>query len=316
MSDTVLFVDDEEHVLNSIDRLFADSGFRIAIALNTREAFDVFNRQEVAVIVSDNDMPDMSGVEFLSRVENISPHSLKILMSGQSDLVTAVDAVNNGVVFRFVLKPWDGKAFKQTVQEAIERFQIIQCLRKEDDSTVLSLAQKIELKDLFTPGHCENVARYALMISAALNFSEEKVKELRYGSWLHDCGKIGVPEKILNKNSTLTENEFEIIKNHPRWGADIAEKADLSPPIVNVIHRHHERFDGSGYPSGLKGTDIPLEARIVTIADVFDALTADRPYRTKFDYGKAIKIMHAMNESVFDPELLNIFLYDCLKIDI
>ena len=315
MSDTVLLVDDDKHVVSSIKRLFDDIDVRILSASHADEALNHFDRDEIAVIVSDNKMPGMKGIDLLSRVSDISPDTLRILMTGHADLITAVDAINKGKVFRFIIKPWDDKTLKQTVQEAIKRYQLIQRLKTEDESTLLSIAQSIEIKDPYTRGHCENVAAYALMIANALTLSEKIKKNIRYGSWLHDCGKTGVSEKILNKNCQLTENEFEIIKNHPQWGADIVRQARLSPEIVNIILRHHERYDGSGYPSGLEGSDIPFEARIVTIADVFDALMSDRPYREKFDYDKAVEIMRAMKGIVLDPELLDIFLHECIKVN-
>ncbi|MBI4682844.1 MAG: response regulator [Nitrospirae bacterium] len=314
MTDTVIFVDDEEYVRKSIDRLFSDIDMRVLSASNADEALNHFQKQEIAVIVSDNQMPGMKGIDLLSRIKEISPDTMKILMTGSADLATAVDAINRGEVFRFITKPWEDDALIQTVQEAIKRYQIVQSLKKEDESTLLSLAQTIELKDPYTRGHCESVARYAIMIADALKLADEVKKDIRYGSWLHDCGKIGVPENILNKNGPLDENEFEIIRKHPRWGADVAVQARMSDTIVNIILHHHERYDGSGYPSAIQGHTIPFTARIVTIADVFDALTSDRPYRKRFDLDKAVQIMRMMEGNVFDPEILYVFLQDCLNI--
>ncbi len=313
--DTVIFVDDEEYVRNSIIRLFSDIDMRVLSASNAAEALAHFQREEIAVIVSDNQMPGMKGIDLLTRIKEISPDTLKILMTGYADLTTAVDAINRGEVFRFITKPWDDDALIQTVQEAIKRYQIVQSLKKEDESTILSLAQTIELKDPYTRGHCESVARYALMIADALRLSDEIKKEIRYGSWLHDCGKIGVPENILNKNGPLDENEFEIIRNHPRWGADVAVQARMSENIVKIILHHHERYDGSGYPSGLHGHAIPYAARIVTVADVYDAMTSDRPYRKRVGMEKTVQIMRMMEGNVFDPEILDVFLHNCLKLD-
>jgi len=313
ITDTVVFVDDEEYVRNSIIRLFSDIDMRVLSASSADEALSHFQREEIAVIVSDNQMPGMKGIDLLTKIKEISPDTMKILMTGCADLSIAVDAINRGEVFRFITKPWEDEALIQTVREAIRRYQIVQSLKKEDESTLLSLARTIELKDPYTRGHCESVAGYALMIADALDITDEVKREIRYGSWLHDCGKIGVPENILNKNGALDEHEFEIIKKHPRWGADVAVQARMSDNIVKIILHHHEKFDGSGYPSGLRGHDIPFTARIVTIADVFDALTADRPYRKKFEMQKAVEIIRMMKSNVFDPEILDVFLYDCLK---
>jgi response regulator RpfG family c-di-GMP phosphodiesterase len=315
IANTVIVVADEEYIRNSIIRLFSDIDMRVLSASSASEALSHFQREEIAVIVSDNQMPGLMGIDLLSKIKEISPDTMKILMTGYADLATAVDAINRGEVFRFITKPWDDDALIDTVREAIKRYQIVQGLKKEDESTLLSLAQTIELKDPYTRGHCESVARYALMIAGSLRLSDELKKEIRYGSWLHDCGKIGIPENILNKNGSLDEHEFEIIKNHPRWGADVAVHAHMSENIVKIILHHHEKYDGSGYPSGLRGHGIPFVARIVTIADVFDALTSDRPYRKGFDTEKAVGIMRMMECNAFDPAILNVFLCDCLKID-
>lgn len=315
ITDTVVFVDDEEYVRNSIIRLFSDIDMRVLSASSADEALSHFQREEIAVIVSDNQLPGMKGIDLLTKIREISPDTMKILMTGYADLSIAVDAINRGDVFRFITKPWEDDALIHTVKEAIRRYQIVQSLKKEDESTFLSLAQTIELKDPYTRGHCESVAGHALMIADALDLADEVKREIRYGSWLHDCGKIGVPENILNKNGALDEHEFEIIKKHPRWGADVAIQAGMSDKIVKIILHHHEKFDGSGYPSGLRGHDIPFTARIVTIADVFDALTADRPYRKKFELQKAVEIIRMMKGNVFDPEILDVFLHDCLKTD-
>lgn len=315
MSNIVLFVDDEKNVLNSLNRLCADTEMKILNASNAGEALNFFSQEEISVIVSDNQMPGMKGVDLLSKIKDISPDTLKILITGHANLTVAVDAINKGEVFRFILKPWDNNELLRVIEEAVQRYKLVQSLKKGDESTLRSLAQAIELKDQYTRGHSESVARYSLMIAGALNLSDELTKDIRYGSWLHDCGKIGVPEKILNKNGPLNEDEFEIIKKHPRWGVEIVTQAQMSETIVKIILHHHEKFDGSGYPYGIMGHAIPFAARIVTVADVFDALTSDRVYRKRFSKKKAIEIMQLMKGNVFDPEILDVFLHNCFKID-
>ncbi len=311
---TVLFVDDEKSVLNSIDRIFIDSDIRMLKTDNAQKALDIISQDNIAVIVSDNQMPGMNGIDLLSRVREISPDTFRILMTGYADLETAVNAINNGEVFRFIIKPWQNDSLIKSVQEALEQYRIVHSLRSTDENTLLSLAEAVELKDGYTRGHCERVAEYALMIASEIHMSDESIKAIRHGSWLHDCGKIGVPEHILNKSSALDPDEFEIIKNHPNWGADVVRKAAMSEPVINIIHFHHERYDGSGYPSGLMADEIPFEVRIVTVADVYDALTSNRPYRDKYSIDKSMEIMRIMRGSVFDPDILDLFLDMCVKI--
>ena len=164
----------------------------------------------------------------------------------------------------------------------------LKAMQKEDEAVLRSLAQTIELKDPYTRGHCERVAEYALLIAEALNFSEKGRKEITYGSWLHDCGKIGVPEAILNFNGPINNSDFDTVKKHPEWGAEVAGHANLSEVITNIILYHHERYDGSGYPMGLKGREISIGARIINLADAYYAMTTDRPYRKAATRDKAI----------------------------
>jgi putative two-component system response regulator len=147
-----------------------------------------------------------------------------------------------------------------------------------------------------------------LIIADSLGLSAQQKSDIRYGSWLHDCGKIGIPESVLNKPGKLTEEEMAIIRKHPDWGAEVARLANRSTTIVNIIRYHHESYDGTGYPTGIHGDHIPLEARIVTVADVFDALTSTRPYRVAFGLEEALKVMGGMRGKVLDPDLYDLFL--------
>lgn len=308
MTETVLFVDDEEYVLNSVARMFIGSARRVLRASSAEEALRIIGKEEIAVLVSDNLMPGIKGIELLSRVKSISPDTVKILMTGHADIPTAIEAINRGEVFRFVEKPWDNTVLLNTVEEGIERYRLLRSLRINDEAVTRSLAQTIELKDPYTRGHCDRVAEFALLLAKKMRLSDEMQRGIVYGSWLHDCGKIGVPEAILNSPDSLTEKEWVMIKQHPAWGADVARQAELSPIVINIIQFHHERWDGEGYPAGVAGRDIPLEARIVTIADVFDALTSDRPYRKAFTRAESIKKMTALAGAMLDPEITKLFL--------
>ncbi len=308
MSETVLFVDDEENILNSLRRVFADSALDTRFIGNPLDALTLCRNEPVALVVSDNMMPQMRGVEFLSKLREVSPDTVKILMTAHADLSTALLAINSGEVFRFIVKPWQEGELVKAVVEGIARHRVLSSLKREDEAVLKSLAQTIELKDHYTRGHCDRVARYALTIAVNLDLPEGYCRDIRHGSWLHDCGKIGVPEAILNSTSRLSDQEFSIIRNHPEWGAEVAEQAKLPLTVVNIIRYHHEHYDGSGYPSGLKGESIPLEARIVAVADVFDALTTDRPYKQAFDLPHAKEIMAGLSGNSLDSGLVDLFL--------
>ena len=304
----VLFVDDEDAILSAVERLFSDVGIPILRAGNAAEALGLFAREEIAVVVSDHMMPGMRGVDFLAHLKGVSPDTVKILMTAHADLTTAMDAINNGEVYRFIAKPWDNEKLIESVSLALNRYRMQKGVRQGDESMLRSLAQTIELKDPYTGGHCDRVAGYALSLGQALGLEEPVLREIKHGSWLHDCGKIGVPDAILNYAGPVSGADFEKIKNHPLWGAQVARQANLSDTAVNIILHHHEHFDGNGYPYGLAAGEIPIEARIVAVADVYDALASERPYRKAYPRQKAAEILKGMAESVLDPELVELFL--------
>jgi response regulator RpfG family c-di-GMP phosphodiesterase len=308
MSEKILFVDDSRVVLETARVLFHGQGVTILTADDAPAALEIFRRHEVGVVVSDNRMPGMSGVEFLYRLKEISPDTVKVLMTGDADLETALVAINRSEVFRFVVKPWRDEDLLAAVNDSLARHRVLLSLRREEEDILRSLAQTIELKDPSTKGHCDRVAIFALLIADALQLPKDMKREIKYGSWLHDCGKIGIPEAILTGKQQLSSEEFAAMKMHSDMGADVAAKANLSPVARNIIHYHHERFDGSGYPAGLKGGDIPVEARIVAVADVFDALITDRPYREKYSPEETVHILRTMQGSALDPELVELFL--------
>ena len=315
MSERVLFVDDEKNILQAIDREIHQSCLNLepVFADSAEAALEIMNKHPVGVVVSDNILPGMKGVDFLARVGELSPRTIRVMMTGHADLATSLDAINRCSVFKFIVKPWGKYELIRVVEEALASYQIILSQETSDESKMLSLAQTVELKDHYTRGHCERVARYAQMIATGLKLSETERKNLRCSSWLHDCGKIGISDTILNKKGRLTEEEFEIIKKHPVWGADVARQAQLHQNIIDIIMHHHERFDGKGYPAGLSGKEIPLGARIVALAEAFDAMTTHRPYQKKRSYEQAAEELSIQKSLSFDPELTDIFLDELVR---
>jgi response regulator RpfG family c-di-GMP phosphodiesterase len=305
---TVLFVDDEPSILRSVERTFHDADLRILTADSGEQAVEILRQEKIAVVVSDNRMPGMTGIDLLTMVRTISPDTVRIMMTAFADLQTAIAAINTSEVFRFVTKPWNNDNLIAVIYEGLTRYRVVKELQEGDESRYLSIAQAIELKDPYTRGHCDRVASYAVTLSEALGLSKTVIREIRFGSWLHDCGKIGVPEAILNYGGRLPADQFELVKQHPLWGSEVARQARMSGTIVNIILHHHERYDGLGYPAGLRGDHIPIEARIVSIADVFDALHTDRPYRKAYEGAYVLSVMHESTGSSFDPRLMEIFM--------
>ncbi|HLO26398.1 MAG TPA: HD domain-containing phosphohydrolase [Geobacteraceae bacterium] len=308
MSDTILFVDDSPVVLETAKDLFLAQGIKILTADNAMAAIEIIRHQDIAVVVSDNFMPGISGIEFLTKLTEISPETVKVLMTAHADLSSALEAINRSEVFRFILKPWNSEEMLSIVDEGIQRHRVLQSLKKEEEDVFRSLALAIELKDPSTRGHCDRVAVFALLIADMMQLPEEIKREIKYGSWLHDWGKIGISETILNGNQRLSDTELATMKMHVNWGADLAAKANLSPVARNIIQYHHECYDGTGYPYGIHGNNIPIEARIVAVADVYDALITDRSYRTRYSPEEAVAILRSMQGNALDPEVVDLFL--------
>ena len=312
MSEHVLLVDDSKLTIKMIRSLFDEADIVLHSATSAEEALKLVRQYEIAVVVSDNVMPGMSGVNFLTLLKNISPDTVKILMSAFADLTSALEAINTSEVFRFVLKPFKDDDLVFAVNEGLRRYRQKMAMRKEDEDILLSLAQTIELKDPSTRGHCDRVSLHAIKIAQALRMTRNQQREIKYGSWLHDCGKIGIAESILNGPRALTSDEFDQVKQHAEWGADVAIRANLSQVVRNIVRHHHERYDGTGYPDGLKGEAIPLEARIVAIADIYDALITDRPYRKGIKPEVTLGLLKKMRGAELDPALVDLF-FICLR---
>ncbi|MDD2582290.1 MAG: response regulator, partial [Desulfuromonadaceae bacterium] len=305
---SVLFVDDELSILHEIQQLFSDDAvMRLLLASSGEEALEIIRKEDVWLVVSDSHMPGISGIDLLERIRHISPTTGRILMSAHADFKTAIDAINISEAFRIIIKPWDNNELKSIVHEGLERSEVVRELAHCEEGAINSIAQAIELKDPYTRGHCDRVAEYAATLAMRIGLPEERVVYVKHGGWLHDCGKIGVPGSVLNFPGELDEPSLNIIHRHPLWGAEIARQASLPTEVVKMILYHHEKFDGSGYPYGLKGKEITLEARIVTIADVFDCLRTRRPYRAACTSDQIREIMMEMSETFFDPHLMELF---------
>jgi len=305
---TIMFVDDEAGIRNSLKRLFADTPHNVLIAASAAEGLELLRVNTCAVIVSDNQMPGETGIEFLYKARQLAPDTVRVMMTAYADLGTALNAINHCEAYRFVVKPWDNQELVELVNNCVQRFEIIQSLRLKDEAVYRSLSQAIELKDHYTRGHCDRVVELSLALGKRMGLSPENLIHLEHGAILHDCGKIGVPEATLNFPGKLDKEQMDIIRKHPDWGGEVARAAGMHQITVNIILYHHEHYDGHGYPTGLAGDGIPLEARIVAVADVYDALASDRPYRKALLPEEALPVFMAMSGTVLDPVMVENFL--------
>ena len=253
-------------------------------------------------------MPGESGIEFLFKARQLAPDTVRVMMTAYADLGTALKAINHCEAYRFVVKPWDNQELVELVNNCVLRFELLNSLRLKDEAIYSSLAQAIELKDRYTRGHSDRVVEFSMALGRRMGLPLDTLIHLQHGAMLHDCGKIGVPEATLNFPGKLDSDQMDVIRMHPDWGGEVARAAGMHQTTVNVILYHHEFYNGHGYPAGLAGDDIPLEARIVAVADVYDALLSDRPYRKALLPDEALRVFLAMSGTVLDPLIVEYFI--------
>jgi putative two-component system response regulator len=305
----VLFVDDEAEVLKSIERSLYGR-FGMDFALGGEEGIrKVKEEGPFAVVVSDYRMPRMNGIDFLSRIKELSPDTIRMMLTGYAELETAIQAVNEGHVFRFLTKPCPPGQLATAVESGIEYYTLKQAekellvlkkWRKSIEEIILAFSMLIETRDPYTAGHQRRVAELACAMAGELGYSKDKTEAIRLSAMIHDIGKMYVPAEILNRPGKLSDLEFELLKIHPKVGYDILKPIDLEFPISDIILQHHERLDGSGYPSGLRSGEILPEAQLLAVADVVEAMNSHRPYRPSLGLDKALSMIREGRDVVFD----------------
>ena len=294
------------------------------VAHNGVEALDVVKKHsnEISLIVSDQKMPIMEGTEFLKNVKEINPQIIKILLTGHVDTDILVSAINECNLFQYVLKPFEPDELKIVVENGILKYSLANNnklyykeLKELFYKTIRAISNTLDTKDSYTNGHSLRVTLYSMILATELNLDEEYMENIEIAGLLHDIGKIAMPKNILCKNGKLTDEEFTVMKSHPSKGERIVFNIKKLQLIASWIKSHHEKWDGRGYPDGLKEKEIPLPGRIIAIADTYDAMTSTRPYRTALPHQTAIDEIKRCSGTQFDPELAEIFISLSDKID-
>jgi putative nucleotidyltransferase with HDIG domain len=325
-SATCLVVDDEPSVRRFLTRMLQAQGFQCFEAASGREALDVLERiGETPLIVSDMRMPEMDGITFLEVVRDRYPDTSVIMLTGVSDTSVAVDCLHRGAA-DFLLKPISMSELQARVTRALEKRALVlqnrfyhenlerqvheQAVRIQELflQGVQMLARALEAKDAYTRGHSIRVSQYAVATASRMGFEGMSLDGIRLGGELHDIGKIGTREAVLHKPGSLTDEEFRQITEHPLLGERmLSPLARESPDVLRIVRSHHERVDGRGFPDGLRGEKIPIEARIVAVADAFDAMTTRRPYRESRPPAEALLELRRVAGSQLDPEAVEAF---------
>jgi putative two-component system response regulator len=276
----VLVADDEYENRALFVRLLGDEGYEVHTAVDGVTALAALERYRPDVILLDVQMPGVDGFEVCRQVKRNPATRLTpvVMVTGLNERENRITGINAGAD-DFIVKPFDTEELRARVRSLIKLKRYTDDLESAE-SVIMSLALTVEARDAYTEGHCKRLAAYATALGEALHLSEEDLAALYRGGYLHDVGKIGIPDALLLKPSALTAAEFDLIKQHTVIGERLCGNLRSLARVRSIVRHHHERLNGSGYPDGLRGDDLPLLPQIVGIVDVYDAVTSTRPYRT------------------------------------
>jgi len=320
----ILIVDDEERTLEAFSMMLACRGYYVRIAPRYDEALSLVAEDRFDIAFVDQFLGHTRGLDLIQRMADIAPELYYVIITANGSTDLAVDALKKGAS-DFIVKPFSIGDLLRSI-DYVNRKRELDSQKKEllsmlklkvnekteelkgvYFSVLSSLAQAMEKKDMGTYGHCRRVSYCARLIAAALDLNEKDRLDLKAAAMLHDIGKIGITDFILGKKGPLNEEEKKVIMNHPVKGVEILRPIKHFESILPAILHHHENYDGSGYPNGLSGEDIPLFARIISVADTYDAILSVRPYRSAATHDDAIMELMRCAGRQFDPSVVNAF---------
>lgn len=326
-SGRILIVDDEAHVREVVRRSLRREGYSCETANDTDAAWAHLQTQDVDLLTLDVTMPGETGIKFLSRVRAAFPELAVIMLTGVRDTDTVIQAITHDVS-AFLTKPVDAKELVFHVTRGLERCELLRerqlhtdqlesrvreqtaTIRHAYEDTIHRLVKASMYRDEETGAHIKRVGLTSARLAESIGWSAERVDQIRLAAPMHDVGKIGIPDRVLQKPGRLTPEELAIMKSHAVIGACVlaGSESPMLQMACEIALSHHERWDGSGYPTGLVGEDTPQAGRIVAIADVYDALTHDRVYRPAIEEPRVLAMMQADRGTHFDPQLLDLFM--------
>lgn len=331
-AETILVVDDEEAIREVVSTMLESKGYHCAVAHNGRAAQEQIKRDTPDLVLSDMIMPEMDGIKLLEWMRQYDPDIPVIMVTAIHDISTALEAIRRGA-YDYILKPFEkdqlflgvGRALQhrrlvtenRNYQRDLERqvedrtarlTEALGQLEQSYDATLEALGSALDLKDAETEGHCQRVTAFCISIARAMPVPEPYLLVMARAAFLHDIGKMAIEDKILRKPGPLTEEEKKRMREHCQIGYDMLVKIPFLRDAAEIVLAHQEFYDGSGYPRGLKGDQIPLGARIFTVADSLDAMISDRPYRRALPMSHAIEEIKRCSGSQFDPQVVRVFL--------
>ncbi len=287
----VLVVDDYEPNLRGLGQLLERADYTVFTAANGRDALEIVKRERPDLVLLDVIMPGISGLDVCAELKRNADTRFTpvVLISGEQERQTRLAGLDAGAD-DFLKKPVDPEELQARVRSLMRLKRLTDDLESAE-SLFLTLGRIVEARDPCTEGHCERLTEYATTLGKHLNLDQADLDALYRGAFLHDVGKIAIPDRVLLKKGRLTRKEYDLMKRHPTIGDDLCRTVRSFEAVRPIVRHHHERLDGRGYPDGLAGDRIPLLAQIVSIVDVFDALTTDRPYRKALPTATAYKMM-------------------------
>ena len=306
---TILVVEDEPHIREVLSGLLGALGYRLLMAASAEQALDALNVVSPDLVLTDVHLGAMSGIELCARLKADPRYELMpvVILTAVGDLEARVAGLAAGAD-DFFTKPVEFVELR-TRLAALLRVKMLLGQLERAEAVITTLALTIEARDPYTLGHCDRLSRYAVALGQALGLDHEMLRALRLGGYLHDLGKIAVPDGILLKPGPLDPMEQERIRAHPGAGSDLVLGLRSMELVRPIMRHHHEKWDGSGYPDGLKGAAIPLGARIISVVDVFDALHTERPYKAALPRSEAVSLLiRETDAGYWDPKVVETFL--------
>ncbi len=310
-SSSVLIVDDDREMCVLLARKLVRSGYHVSAVHSSEEALGVLRKSAFDLVLCDLQLPGMDGLGFCSHVHDSHPDLPVVMVTGHGGVEMARTAMQNGAT-DFVTKPIKLEAVSLLVEKNLERKRVERGRALSRDSQLIlqfieALATAIDAKESATAEHSVRVTELSKSVAAAMGLSESEMLPLELAALVHDVGKIGIPDSILQKPGKLDESEWELIRTHPVVGSQIVGRVEELTYVADVIRHHHERIDGAGYPDRLEGEAIPLPSRIIAVADAFEVMTTDRVYRARLDDFEAITRLRDCAGTQFDSEVVEAF---------
>ena len=321
----ILIVDDEASIRRLVMAKLTAAGYKCVEAGNAEQALDKLNTEPIALVLLDIKMPGKTGIELLPEIKTRFPDTAVVMATAMADVATAIECIQHGA-YDYLTKPFDLEDLLHSAERALEKrrleienreYQVhlqdkvaeqAGRIRASFFNAIRALNNALEARDKYTSGHSQRVTELAAVITRRLGLSPEATDSIVLAGMVHDIGKIGINEAILNKPSALTDDEFLEIKKHPEIGERILAPVAADEEILKFVRNHHEHFDGSSYPDGLAGEKIPLGARIIGVADAFEAMTSERPYRKALSADTAFAEIERCKGTQFDPNIADILL--------